>query len=480
MQYPTYKFYWTFTATLFLIFSTSVANFAFAQRGGEAAPTVSEKGPKPALAQIVDIYAGGSYGLALSSNGEVFQWGRTDCSFPYETFDSFPIKIDFPAGVTITQIAAGGDHRLALDSDGTIWSWGCNNRGQLGIGSVDDFAYRPFPQPVGPPADYISAGSSQSFGINQGGILFAWGWNHDGQLGFPHPSPYSDQASPFQVNFLPTAEVASGFDFSLFRTTDNRLYSVGEGRDGALGLGDYSDREGNPTPVNLSQVSAIAAGSGHSAAIRGGEVYVWGNNFAIGGSPLDGHTLRPIERGGFRNAVQVEASTRATFVRVQDPSSFYQVYAIGSHRNGETGLGLLSGYSNTFAPLTIPSSEDVIDISANGDMGLALTEDGKVYCWGGNRYFSCSQPGGPVSTPAEILGFTSTGGPPVSFFSEALGSEPPVHLEVTNYPNPFVHQTRFSVTVPESGSFTLEVFDVSGRKVSTVLDGILEEGEHSV
>ena len=50
-----------------------------------------------------------------------------------------------------------------------------------------------------------------------------------------------------------------------------------------------------------------------------------------------------------------------------------------------------------------------------------------------------------------------------------------------NVPNPFNPTTQIRFDVPAGGAnATLEIFDLSGRKVSMLVDGYLSEGSHSV
>jgi len=49
-----------------------------------------------------------------------------------------------------------------------------------------------------------------------------------------------------------------------------------------------------------------------------------------------------------------------------------------------------------------------------------------------------------------------------------------------NYPNPFASRTTIGIALPESGHLTLEVFDITGRRVATLFDGALEAGTHEV
>jgi ABC-type microcin C transport system permease subunit YejE len=49
-----------------------------------------------------------------------------------------------------------------------------------------------------------------------------------------------------------------------------------------------------------------------------------------------------------------------------------------------------------------------------------------------------------------------------------------------NYPNPFNPSTTISFLPPQRSHVTLNVLDVLGREVTTMVDGELIAGEHSV
>ncbi|MBD3234824.1 MAG: T9SS type A sorting domain-containing protein [candidate division Zixibacteria bacterium] len=48
------------------------------------------------------------------------------------------------------------------------------------------------------------------------------------------------------------------------------------------------------------------------------------------------------------------------------------------------------------------------------------------------------------------------------------------------YPNPFNASTQISFTLPQSGNVRLDVYNLMGQKVSTLVDGVKEAGYHSV
>ena len=49
-----------------------------------------------------------------------------------------------------------------------------------------------------------------------------------------------------------------------------------------------------------------------------------------------------------------------------------------------------------------------------------------------------------------------------------------------NYPNPFNPSTEISFTLPGSENVSLEIFDITGRKVATLIDGVQSAGTNTV
>jgi hypothetical protein len=64
--------------------------------------------------------------------------------------------------------------------------------------------------------------------------------------------------------------------------------------------------------------------------------------------------------------------------------------------------------------------------------------------------------------------------------STGVGDIPVAGLQLRAAPNPFNPQTRISYTVPSAGTVRLVVYDVTGRRVATLVDGDVGAGTHDI
>ena len=90
-----------------------------------------------------------------------------------------------------------------------------------------------------------------------------------------------------------------------------------------------------------------------------------------------------------------------------------------------------------------------------------------------------------VQTPWS--GFSKCGGPsavnnnPATSINEyGVGMSAPALSLVQNYPNPFKGQTTFKFRVAETAPVTISIYDLSGRKVATVLNETKQEGTYEI
>lgn len=71
-------------------------------------------------------------------------------------------------------------------------------------------------------------------------------------------------------------------------------------------------------------------------------------------------------------------------------------------------------------------------------------------------------------------------GRPTTSVREVAGSIPSTIYLSQNYPNPFNPTTQIEFSLPEQTTVTLEVFDITGRHIATLLNGELNSGNYLV
>lgn len=53
-------------------------------------------------------------------------------------------------------------------------------------------------------------------------------------------------------------------------------------------------------------------------------------------------------------------------------------------------------------------------------------------------------------------------------------------LKFNNYPNPFEYKTQITFTLDKSNNVDLNIYDIKGNKVKTLLSGRIEKVEHKI
>ena len=160
-------------------------------------------------------------------------------------------------------------------------------------------------------------------------------------------------------------------------------------------------------------------------------------------------------------------------------------YMLVQTLNGFTGASLNLGQSTNIALLDITRGDGSTlpggDLSKSGPLSGAggagwttIDYTGSEVLMSVRVYVTWLNTGGSqfMFETGDQCGFTGQADPAVE-----LGAPVTFALE-RNYPNPFNPQTSIRFSLPDASEVTLEVFDVMGRKVQTLLSGRLDAGFH--
>ena len=213
-----------------------------------------------------------------------------------------------------------------------------------------------------------------------GGGVKCWGYNGDGQLG---NGTTTDSNVPVDVSGLASgvAAIAVGEYHTCALTSGGGVKCWGRNDHGQLGIGTTTNFR---VPVDVSglgsDVSAIAAGGGHTCALMsGGGVKCWGSNDLgeVSNGTTDSNV--PVDVSGLASGVSAIA---AGYVRTCALTSGGGVKCWGDNSFGGLGNGTTTA-SNV--PVDVSGlASGVTAISAGGEHTCALTSGGAVKCWGSN------------------------------------------------------------------------------------------------
>jgi alpha-tubulin suppressor-like RCC1 family protein len=286
-------------------------------------------------------------------------------------------------------VSASANHVCAVASDGRGQCWGANFAGQLGDGSTQNAATPVVVSSLND-AVAVSAGEGHSCAVINDGRVQCWGANFAGQLG---DGSRIDALTPVTVSGVSNAvAVSAGGSHSCAVKSTGLVQCWGANLVGQLGDGNTVG-EVAATPVTVSGLSdavAVSAGRAHTCAVTNdGRVQCWGENFD--GKLGDGNTVgevaaTPVTVSGLSDVVAVSAGRAHTCAVTNDG----RVQCWGSNVDGQLGDG---GVTNALTPVTVSGLSNAVAVSAGGSHSCALYQDGAISCWGSNVD---GQAGGPV------------------------------------------------------------------------------------
>ncbi|KAE8605928.1 hypothetical protein XENTR_v10010521, partial [Xenopus tropicalis] len=251
--------------------------------------------PRPVGIQkrkVIDVAAGLRHVLALTDNGQIFQWGSGLASHARRFSPQNPIPPVYGAtepcpvpgmeGIRGKVVTAGSYHCVALSDAGDMYAWGSNKHGQLL--HPDPFLLHPHRVQahffLGESIVAVTSGWTHLVAQTDTGKVFTWGRANYSQLGRP-PSTEgtglnetllegiaANQVPAWIPSLTGSSQVACGSEHNL-ALRDGVLYSWGWNEHGMCGTGSETNVTA-PTAVAIpapARVDLIGCGAGHSMAL---------------------------------------------------------------------------------------------------------------------------------------------------------------------------------------------------------------------
>ena len=272
--------------------------------GSEAdTPLFTEVSFQHGVSDMLDVSAGHWHACCVTRDGDMYSWGyngshgvlgdtfgetvsATAVKQP-PVFSPIPVRVNSPAGIKFKAISCGYNFTFAISEEGTCFSWGCGKYGVLGHGDLSDRFHPCLLESVqAKKFRQIGCGYSHAALVETSGKLYTVGTGKEGALG--HGRDKRDKNLPFQVEALLGLEISNAscsqgehHAHTLACSSEGKVYSWGDGYKGKLGHGNQESCD-NPTLIDPQhfldeRVILVSCGGIHSAALTDqGHMFTWG------------------------------------------------------------------------------------------------------------------------------------------------------------------------------------------------------------
>ncbi|XP_044528779.1 serine/threonine-protein kinase Nek8 isoform X2 [Gracilinanus agilis] len=228
---------------------------------------------------------------------------------------SQPTIVEALLGYEMVQVACGASHVLALSTERDLFAWGRGDGGRLGLGTRESHSSpQQVPVPPEQEAQWVVCGIDSSMILTVPGRALACGSNRFNKLGLDRVSPGEEPTPTDQVeealSFMPLGSVPLdseplvsvdvGTAHSAAVTASGECYTFGSNQHGQLGT---SARRGSRAPCLVAglqgiKVVMVACGDAFTVAIGAeGDVYTWGKGARgrLGRKDEDAGLPRPVQ-----------------------------------------------------------------------------------------------------------------------------------------------------------------------------------------
>ena len=344
-------------------------------------------------------------------------------------FRSVAAQANVALRVSVDAVAAGKAHTLILTSKRELWSFGAGSEGQLGHANrktcvpsraashgkhvcltrcVLPCCRYEDPQFIramhGVEVKSISCGAWHSMALTEEGLLYAWGSNRYGQLGFgdkitrdaPSVVPKSGEVA-FQ-------QASAGTQHTVMLAKDGMVWVCGRGKHGQLGMGDTSEVCELTHLIKIRRVSVkqVCCGLEHTVLVtHSGDVWTFGRgtHYQLGHGNtknLNQPTLVDqlvcfwvdnAQAGEFHTLVMTEEQGMLLHAPIRlwqltVVASCVDVLAFGSGEHGQLGLGQKKKVAKIPTPIPKLVGKDIVKVRSGARHCLAISRTGDSYSWG--------------------------------------------------------------------------------------------------
>jgi alpha-tubulin suppressor-like RCC1 family protein len=331
------------------------------------------------------VSAGMRHTCAMKNDGRIFCWGDGEYGQLGDNSTSgstVPVQENTLA-TDWAQLSTGSYHNCALKNDGRIFCWGGNGNGELGNNSASGSLVPVQENTAATDWAQVSAGSYHTCAVKKAGRIFCWGRGTEGQLG---NNSTSGSLVPVQEYTAANdwAQVSAGTYQTCAMKNDGRLFCWGYGEWANLGDGSIG---GSLVPVQISTAAndwaQVSDGTYHTCAVKkDGRLFCWGFvQYGELGNNSAGGSLVPVQEYTAANDwAQVSAGNYNTCAVKQDGRLFCW---------GRGMEGQLNDNLTLASPVPVQENTTAADwaqVSVGGYHTCAVKQDGRIFCWGDDRY----------------------------------------------------------------------------------------------
>ena len=350
-----------------------------------------------------------------------------------------------------------------------IWTSASNSDQMLGTGWAGRFLVEDNP-------DYIANPPEFPLGVRIGGstTLFQSEFGNLGVTfgGASQFAQFLEQGGFYNEDDVPENEFGRSLSFArkIANSSFKYLESIQSAADNATNLVEYPNS-------SLSRSLSVVA-----RLIRGG---LQTKVFLVSKGGFDTHNDQGSTEGGHANLLRdVADSVQAFYADLEADELNGRALTMTFSEFGRTlvensSAGTDHGSSApvmVFGPVNggiYGEHADLINLDRSGDPVFGL-DYRTIYSSILNSWFGLESSEGVLQGEYEDLGFVNVQ------TSNERTQQPLAFKLQQNYPNPFNPATNINFVLPTSGKVRLQVFDLQGRLVQTLVDKSVSAGEHSI